>query len=112
MSTCLFCRIIAKELPATVFYEDENWLVIADINPQAPWHLLFISKEHIPSFQELTPRHSHLLANLVEVVHQVTVREGISSYRLINNVGVDAGQSVPHFHWHLLAGKELDDFLA
>ena len=108
---CLFCRIIGAEIPAKVVYDDESWLVIHDINPQAPLHLLFICKQHVSSFaawDEETARFS----GLITAVHRVAQQLQVQSYRLLTNVGPDAGQSIEHLHWHFLAGKDMGDKLA
>lgn len=109
MSACLFCRIVAKEIPATVVYEDDAILAFKDISPQAPVHLLLIPKAHCNGVGEL-PDH---LVPVVGRMHQVAARlareAGIaeSGWRFLTNHGPDSGQTVFHLHYHLLGGKPL-----
>ena len=108
MQDCIFCHILAGTLPATVVYQNQWWIVIKDINPQAAVHLLIIAKEHLESFAELTSLHAEALLQLPQTVREVALLQQVSSYRLITNIGADAGQTVPHLHWHFLAGEVLD----
>ncbi|MCL2548035.1 MAG: HIT domain-containing protein [Symbiobacteriaceae bacterium] len=105
MIECIFCRILTGELPAQVYYQDESWMVIADINPQAEVHLLFISRVHKASFADLSVHDAPLLGSLISTIGKVTGDLGITSYKLLTNVGEEAGQTISHLHWHLLAGK-------
>ena len=110
--TCVFCQIIRGELPATVIYETDDWLVIADINPQAAVHVLIITKEHFASFRNLGNEQHYLMTSLMEVVQEVTEIVAADSYRLLTNSGREAGQTVMHLHWHLLAGSLKESSLA
>ena len=105
---CLFCKIIAGEIPSTKVYEDETVLAFRDINPQAPTHILVIPKEHIPSVAGITAENSQVVAHIFEVIPQIAEKEGlVNGYRVVSNCGPDAGQTVPHLHFHILGGKEL-----
>ena len=105
---CLFCKIIAGEIPSTKVYEDETVLAFRDINPQAPTHILVIPKEHIPSVAGITAENSGVVAHIFEVIPAIAEKEGLTSgYRVVSNCGADAGQTVPHLHFHILGGKEL-----
>lgn len=106
---CLFCKIIAGEIPSTRVYEDDRILAFRDINPQAPTHILVIPKTHIPSCDGITAENSGVVAHIFEVIPQIAGAEGlINGYRVVSNCGPDAGQTVPHLHFHILGGKELN----
>ena len=105
---CLFCKIVAGEIPSTKVYEDETVLAFRDINPQAPTHILVIPKTHIPSVAGITPENSAVVAHIFEVIPAIAKKEGlVNGYRVVSNCGPDAGQTVPHLHFHILGGKEL-----
>jgi len=106
---CIFCNIVAGNIPATLIYQDDRAIAIRDINPQAPTHILVIPKEHIPGLIELRDEHRDLSAHLIYVANQLARSEGIaeSGYRLIINSGSDGGQVVLHLHLHLLGGQKL-----
>jgi histidine triad (HIT) family protein len=106
---CLFCRIAAEELPSDRVYEDDAVIVFRDINPRAPTHLLAISRRHIPSIAELGPSEEDrdLLAALFAALRTVSNDADVRGYRIVTNVGPDAGQSVFHLHFHLLGGRTL-----
>ena len=106
MADCLFCSIAAGEIPADVVIETEDVIAFNDINPAAPTHVLVIPRRHIPSAADLGPGDSHVLASLLEVAAQVG-REVEGGWRLVTNVGADAGQSVFHLHFHVLGGRTL-----
>ena len=106
--SCLFCRIVAGEIPSTKVYEDELILAFRDIAPQAPTHILVIPKTHIPSVDGITAENSALVAHIFEVIPQIAKAEGLENgYRVVSNCGADAGQTVPHLHFHILGGKAL-----
>ena len=108
MMDCLFCKIISGEIPSTKVYEDDAVYAFLDISPQAPYHAVFIPKEHIASAAELTPENSAAVARVFEAIAKVAKRDGLGSgFRVVNNCGEDAGQSVLHLHFHLLAGRNL-----
>ena len=106
---CLFCRIIAGKMSGDIVYQDDKAVVLRDINPQAPTHLLIIPREHVASLVELGPARSELTAHLIHLANEMARREGIAEkgYRVAVNFGSDGGQVIPHVHFHLLGGREL-----
>jgi histidine triad (HIT) family protein len=104
---CLFCRIAAGEVPAEIVRADDAVVVFRDINPKAPTHLLAIPRRHIPSAAELTDADGELLAALFGALNAVADEAGVTGYRIVTNVGPEAGQSVFHLHFHLLAGRTM-----
>jgi histidine triad (HIT) family protein len=108
MSNCLFCKIIAGEIPSSKVYEDETVLAFRDIAPQAPTHILVIPKTHIGSVAEVTGENSTVVAHIFEVIAQIAKDEGLENgYRVVSNCGEHAGQTVHHLHFHILGGKQL-----
>ncbi len=108
MCDCLFCKIIAGEIPSTKVYEDETVLAFRDIAPQAPTHVLVIPKEHISSAAEINPQNAALVAHCLEVAAMVAKQENLTGgFRIVSNCGADAGQTVEHLHFHVLGGREL-----
>jgi len=109
MNDCLFCRIVRGEVPSERVHEDETVVAFRDIAPRAPTHVLVIPRQHIESAAELGETHGPLLGRLFEVAADVARREGIEErgYRIVTNVGPDAGQSVPHLHLHVLGGRPM-----
>ncbi len=106
---CLFCKIVAGEIPSTKVYEDQQVLAFRDIAPMAPTHILVIPKTHIGDLAELNPENSGLAAHIFEVIPQIAAQEGLTGgYRVVSNCGPDAGQTVPHLHFHILGGKVLN----
>ncbi|ACA60542.1 histidine triad nucleotide-binding protein [Candidatus Desulforudis audaxviator] len=110
MQDCIFCRIVNREIPADVVYEDEHLLAFKDINPVAPVHLLFIPKRHIPTLFDLQDGDERLLGLLQKAAVQVARDLGLEErgFRLVTNCQEDGGQYVFHVHYHLLAGRELN----
>ena len=106
-SDCLFCKIIKGEIPSNKVYEDNLCYAFYDIDPQAPTHFLVIPKEHIPSCGAITPENSAAVAHMFEVISKVTRDMGIEEFRVVSNCGASAGQSVPHLHFHVLAGRDM-----
>ncbi len=106
---CLFCQIIAGEIPSKKAYEDDAVYAFYDIHPQAPTHILIIPKRHIDSAQTLTRSDDALLGRMFETARSLAKELGLdkTGYRLITNVGDDAGQSVKHLHLHLIGGRTL-----
>ena len=105
---CLFCKIIAGEIPSTKVYEDELVFAFRDINPQAPTHILVIPKTHLDSCNAVTAENSAVVAHIFTVSPQIAQAEGLTGgYRVVSNCGPDAGQTVPHLHFHILGGKPL-----
>ena len=108
MENCLFCKIIAGEIPSTKVYEDEFVFAFKDINPIAPLHYLFIPKQHISSASAITPENAEIVGKIFVAIAKVAAEEKLTSgFRVITNCGEDAGQTVPHLHFHLLAGKPM-----
>ena len=105
---CLFCKIVAGDIPSTKVYEDELVYAFRDIAPQAPTHILVIPKAHIASVAELTPENSAVVAHIFTVIPKIAEAEGLTGgYRVVSNCGPDAGQTVFHLHFHILGGKPL-----
>jgi histidine triad (HIT) family protein len=108
MSDCLFCKIVNKDIPADIVYEDNFIIGFRDISPQAPTHVLFIPKKHIVDVAGLTPEDATLVASMTLAAKQVAEEEGLANgYRLVINNGAGAGQSVFHIHLHLLGGRPM-----
>lgn len=104
---CLFCKIINGEIPSNKVYEDETVFAFRDIEPQAPTHILIIPKEHIKSAAELDESNSSVVAHIFEVAAKIAKQEGLDDgFRIVNNCGDLAGQSVKHLHFHLMGGRE------
>jgi histidine triad (HIT) family protein len=110
---CIFCRIVAGQVPGDIVYQDEDFLAFRDISPQAPTHLLIIPKIHITSLDELTEEQQELSGRLIIIAKNLAENEGIAKrgYRLVINCGSNGGQAVPHLHLHLIGGRRLDDRL-
>lgn len=109
VASCVFCRIITGELPAEVVARSPRTLAFRDLDPQAPTHVLVVPVEHVDDAAALGPHHAGMLAELVGVAHDVAEADGVSQggYRLVFNVGDDAGNTVPHLHLHVLGGRPL-----
>lgn len=108
MENCLFCKIIAGDIPSTKVYEDDFVLAFRDIAPQAPTHILVIPKTHIASVAEITAENSGVVAHIFAVIAKVAAQEGLEKgYRVVSNCGDHAGQTVHHLHFHILGGKQL-----
>jgi histidine triad (HIT) family protein len=107
---CIFCRIVAGELPGDIVYQDEDFLAFRDVIPKAPTHILVIPKAHITSAAELADGQENLAGRLVVIASKLAEKEGIASkgYRLTINCGPEGGQVVPHLHLHLLGGRQMD----
>lgn len=114
MEDCLFCKIARGEIPSKKVYEDENVFAFHDIHPMAPVHVLVIPKKHIPSMAAVCPDNIDAVSGVMLAIPKVAASLGLSEsgYRVISNCGRDAGQSVPHLHFHILGGRELPVALA
>ena len=109
MSDCLFCKIIAGEIPSTKVYEDDTVFAFRDINPQAPTHVLVVPEAHIADCNGVTAENSAVVAHIFEVIPKIAQAEGLTGgYRVVSNCGADAGQTVQHLHFHILGGKALN----
>jgi histidine triad (HIT) family protein len=109
MSDCLFCRIIAKKVPAKILYDDEDVTAFEDVNPQAPVHALVVPKKHISTTLDITEEDSELIGRLFRVANRIATEKGIAErgFRLVMNTNSEAGQSVYHIHLHLLGGRRM-----
>lgn len=107
MSDCLFCKIAAGEIPSKKVYEDELCYAFYDIDPQAPVHFLVIPKEHIQSVSQVTENNAQVVGHIFTVIAKVAKELGLESYRVVSNIGAQAGQSVLHLHFHVLAGRDM-----
>ena len=108
MTDCLFCKIIAGDIPSTKVYEDETVYAFRDINPQAPTHVLVVPKKHLADVNDVSAENSGVVAHIFEVIPVIAKQEGLANgYRVVSNCGNDAGQTVPHLHFHVLGGKQL-----
>ncbi len=110
MEDCLFCKIIAGEIPSKKVYEDEQVLAFYDIAPMAPVHILVIPKMHISSAAKITAENSAVVAHIFEVIAKIAADLKLENgFRVVSNCGRDACQSVHHLHFHILAGKQLSE---
>ena len=110
---CLFCKIIAGDIPSTKVYEDDLVLAFRDIAPQAPTHILVIPKQHLDSCNAVTAENSAVVAHIFQVIPQIAKAEGlVNGYRVVSNCGADAGQTVFHIHFHILGGRDLGPKMA
>lgn len=107
MSDCLFCKIIAGEIPSNKVYEDDLCYAFYDIDPQAPTHFLVIPKTHVASVAEVTEENETVVAHIFTVISRLTKQLGLESYRVVSNIGEQAGQSVRHLHFHVLSGRDM-----
>ena len=109
MEDCIFCKIINKEIPSTIVYEDEEIIAFRDVNPLAPVHILVIPKKHIASLVKLTSEDEALVGRIYTVINKIAKQEKIDEkgFRVVVNCGEDGGQAVKHLHFHILGGKKL-----
>ena len=106
---CLFCKIVAKQIPSRPVYEDDEFYAFHDIHPWAPVHFLIIPKQHIPSMAQITPEHAPMMGRMMALVPQLAAKEGCNPYpqggfRLVTNTGVEGGQEINHLHFHIMGG--------
>ena len=110
---CLFCKIVAGEIPSSKVYEDEYAYAFRDINPQAPVHVLIVPKEHIPSVDGINASNSAVVAKIFEAIPKIAAQENLGGgYRVISNCGDNACQSVKHLHFHIVGGAQLSEQMA
>jgi histidine triad (HIT) family protein len=109
MSDCLFCKIIAKTIPATIVHEDDHVLAFRDISPKAPTHILIIPKKHIATLNDIENDDKNLLGHMITTAKQLAKADGLADdgYRLVINCNDDGGQTVFHIHLHLLGGRQM-----
>ena len=107
MSDCLFCNIAAGKIPSKKVYEDELCYAFCDIAPQAPVHFLVIPKAHLASVSEVTEENAAVVGHIFAVIARLAKEQGLDSYRVVSNIGEQAGQSVPHLHFHVLSGRDM-----
>lgn len=108
MTDCIFCKIIAKQIPSETIFEDENLIVFKDIRPKARVHLLVVSKKHIKSLFEITEEHNSLLASMLLALPKLAKQQGLDNgFRTVINTGSGGGQEIDHLHFHLLGGSSL-----
>lgn len=104
---CVFCKIISGDIPSSKVYEDEWVVAFKDLEPQAPVHVLIVPKEHIASATEITAENSFLIAKVFEAAAKIAKEMDLKDgFRIVNNCGEKAGQSVMHIHFHMMAGRE------
>lgn len=111
MEDCIFCKIIKKEIPSTIVYEDDSVIAFNDVNPATPIHILVVPKKHIATLLDVTEEDKELIAHIYEVINQIARERGFAEngFRVITNCGRDSGQEVMHIHFHVLGGKKLGD---
>ena len=104
---CIFCKIISGEIPSNKAYEDDKVLAFYDLEPQAPVHILIVPKEHIACAADVTPENSAVIAHIFEVAAIIAKEKGLDDgFRIVNNCGDSAGQTVKHIHFHLMGGRD------
>jgi len=104
---CIFCKIVEGEVKSQKVHEDNDFLAFKDLNPQAPTHVLVVPKKHIPSLAECGKEDEALLGRMQAVIRDISKKLGLQSYRVLTNVGRQAGQSVDHLHYHVLGGRRM-----
>ncbi len=109
MTDCLFCKIVAGEIPAELVFENDELLAFRDIRPQAPTHVLLIPKKHIASAQDVTSEDSGLVGRIQTAIPIIATQEGLTEkgYRVVTNIGFYGQQTVPHLHYHIIGGRQL-----
>lgn len=109
MSDCIFCKIASGDIPGDIVYQDDRVIAVNDIDPKAPVHILIMPKKHIPSLNEIDDSNKDIMAHILTVAANLAKAKGVAEkgYRIVNNCGVQGGQSVGHIHFHLLGGRSL-----
>lgn len=107
---CIFCKIVAKQIPSRLVYEDDQVYAFHDINPWAPVHFLLIPKAHIPSLAQVTPAHADMMGHMMALIPRLALQEGCNpypegGYRVVTNTGAEGGQEVHHLHFHVMGGS-------
>ena len=111
MENCIFCKIINKEIPSTILFEDDYCIAFKDTNPQAPFHVLFVPKIHLTDITEVTKENEVYIEHIYSAIMKVTKEQGIADdgFRIVVNTGVNGAQTVKHLHFHVLGGKKLSE---
>ena len=111
MEACIFCKIIKKEIPSTIIYEDDKVIAFNDVNPAAPIHILVVPKKHIETLLEVSDEDNELISYVYQIINKIAKEKGFANngFRVIVNCGKDSGQEVMHIHFHVLGGKKLGD---
>ncbi len=105
---CIFCKIVNKEIPSKIIYENDTVLAFYDLSPQAPFHILIVPKEHISAPSEINKDNAHLMGDIMLAAAEIAKKENLENgYRIVANSGKDAGQTVFHLHFHMLANRSL-----
>ncbi len=109
MTDCIFCKIAQGEIPSDIVYEDDKIIAFKDLNPQSPMHILVIPKKHIESTNYIDEENSYIIGHIFVVINKLVKEFGVDEegYRIVSNCGENGGQTVPHIHFHLLAGRQL-----
>ncbi len=109
MEGCIFCKIVNRQIPSKIIYEDDQVVAFEDINPQAPVHTLIIPKRHIPTLPEMTEEDYPIIAYIFKIANKIATDKGISDrgFRVVINCNAEAGQTVFHIHFHLLGGRQM-----
>ena len=107
---CIFCKIVAKQIPSRMVYEDDQVYAFHDISPWAPVHFLLIPKAHIPSLAQVTPAHADMMGHMMALIPRLALQEGCNpypdgGYRVVTNTGAEGGQEVHHMHFHVMGGS-------
>lgn len=110
MSDCIFCKIVNGDIPSTKVYEDESVIAFKDLNPQAPVHILVVPKKHYENVLDVE-ENDNIISKIYLAINKIAKQEGFekTGFRVINNCGKDAGQTVMHMHFHVIAGKKLGE---
>ncbi|MEW6189878.1 MAG: histidine triad nucleotide-binding protein [Actinomycetota bacterium] len=113
MAECIFCKIVRGEVPSQIVFESERVIAFRDINPQAPVHILLVPKKHINPMERLDEGDAQVVTDIFLAAKEIASKEGIANrgFRLISNIGTEAGQEIEHLHFHLLGGKKLPGLL-
>ena len=111
MEACIFCKIIKKEIPSTIIYEDDKVIAFNDVNPAAPIHILVVPKKHIETLLDVSDQDNELISYVYQIINKIAKEKGFANngFRVIVNCGKDSGQEVMHIHFHVLGGKKLGD---
>lgn len=104
---CIFCKIVARDIPSEIVYENDSVLAFKDLNTVAPVHFLVIPKKHVACANDINSENKNLIAEIFEAISLICKKQNVPEYRIVNNCGASAGQTVSHLHFHVLGGREL-----